>query len=99
MSVAGSVWLVVVLALCAANAPFLTSKLFGIVSLVNGKTLVLHLLELIGLYVLVGALAMFLEKSAGQIAPQGWEFFAITGTVFITFAFPGFVYCYLLQRK
>lgn len=99
MSAAGSVWLVIILGLFAANAPFLTTKLFGIVSLASGKSLVLRLLELLGLYGLVGALAMFLERSAGQIAPQGWEFFAITGTVFLTFAFPGFVYCYLLQRK
>ena len=44
-------------------------------------------------------LALLLEKRAGQIAPQGWEFYAITGTLFITLAFPGFVYRYLVRRR
>jgi hypothetical protein len=39
-----------------------------------------------------------LEKNAGQISPQTWEFYAITGTLFITFAFPGFCYRYLLKH-
>ena len=39
-----------------------------------------------------------LERRAGQIAPQGWEFYAVTGTLFLTLAFPGFVYRYLLRR-
>ena len=42
--------------------------------------------------------AMLLERRAGQNAPQGWEFYAITGTLFLTLAFPGFVYRYLLRR-
>jgi len=49
-------------------------------------------------YFLVGGLALLLERRAGQIAPQGWEFYAITGTLFLTLAFPGFVYRYLLRR-
>jgi hypothetical protein len=40
-----------------------------------------------------------LENHAGQIAPQGWEFYAVTGTMFTTLAFPGFVYRYLLHPK
>ena len=40
-----------------------------------------------------------LEQRAGQIAPQGWEFYAITGTLFVTFAFPGFVYRYLFKKR
>ena len=49
-------------------------------------------------YLLVGGIALSLEKSIGQNAPQGWEFYAITGTLFVTLAFPGFVYRYLLKR-
>ena len=33
-----------------------------------------------------------------RIAPQGWEFYAITATLFLTLAFPGFVYRYLYKR-
>jgi hypothetical protein len=40
-----------------------------------------------------------LENHAGQIAPQGWEFYAITGTMFVTLSFPGFVYRYLMHRQ
>ena len=46
----------------------------------------------------VGGIALLLERRAGQIAPQGWEFYAVTGTLFLTLAFPGFVYRYLLRR-
>ncbi|MEY4711160.1 MAG: hypothetical protein RIS88_610, partial [Pseudomonadota bacterium] len=35
----------------------------------------------------------------GQNAPQGWEFYAVTVTLFLTLAFPGFVYRYLYQRR
>lgn len=99
MSFTGSVWFVVILGVLAANTPFFTTKLLGIVKLNQDKSLVLRLLELLGLYGLVGAVALFLEKNAGQMSSQGWEFYAITGTVFLTFAFPGFVFCYLLRHK
>ena len=58
-----------------------------------------RLLELLACYFLTGALALFLEQRAGQIAPQGWEFYAITATLFITLAFPGFIYRYLLRHR
>ena len=51
------------------------------------------------LYFVVGGLALLLEKRAGQIAPQGWEFYAITGTLFVVLAFPGFIYRYLVRRR
>ena len=50
-------------------------------------------------YLLVGGLGLYLEQHRGQIAPQGWEFYAITGTLFLTFAFPGFTYRYLFKRR
>ena len=40
-----------------------------------------------------------LEQSGGQIYPQGWEFYATTGALFLTLAFPGFVYRYLFHRR
>ena len=51
------------------------------------------------LYFMVGGLGLLLEKRAGQIASQGWEFYAVTGTLFITLAFPGFVYRYLVRHR
>jgi hypothetical protein len=50
-------------------------------------------------YGLVGGAGLLLEQAYGQIAPQGWEFYAITGTLFVTLAFPGFVYRYLLKHN
>ena len=94
-----SVWLVLGLAFLAANLPFLTERLVGLVALAQGKNLAVRLGELVLMYLLVGALGLGLEQRAGQIAPQGWEFYAITGALFLTFAFPGFVWRYLYKRK
>lgn len=63
------------------------------------KALIVRLLEMVLLYFVVGGLGLLLEKRAGQIAPQGWEFYAITGTLFVTLAFPGFVYRYLMRHR
>ncbi len=87
------------LSLATANLPFLTTKIFGVVQPKVPKTLGLRLLELIVFYFLAGAVGLLLEKRAGQIAPQAWEFYAITFTLFVTFSFPGFVYRYLVKHK
>jgi hypothetical protein len=94
-----SIWLVLVLAFCAANLPFLTSRVLGVVPIARGKTLAIRLAELVFMYFLVGAVGLLLEKRAGQIAPQGWEFYAVTGALFLTFAFPGFVYRHLHKPR
>ena len=99
MSQTASIWLVLVLAFCAANLPFLTQRLFGVLPLAQGKNLAVRLAELVLLYLLVGGIGLLLEKRAGQIAPQGWEFYAVTGALFLTFAFPGFVYRYLYKPR
>jgi hypothetical protein len=94
-----SIWLVLVLAFCAANLPFLTSRVLGVVPIARGKTLAIRLAALVFMYFLVGAVGLLLEKRAGQIAPQGWEFYAVTGALFLTFAFPGFVYRHLHKPR
>jgi hypothetical protein len=94
-----SIWLVLVLAFCAANLPFLTSRVLGVVPIARGKTLAIRLAELVFMYFLVGSVGLLLEKRAGQIAPQGWEFYAVTGALFLTFAFPGFVYRHLHKPR
>ena len=71
----------------------------GLIPWPAGKGLGLRLAELVVVYLLVGGFALLLEKRAGQIASQGWEFYAITLALFITLAFPGFVYRYLLSRR
>ena len=99
MSQTASVWLVLVLAFGAANLPFLTQRLLGVVPLAGGKNLAMRLGELVVMYFIVGAIGLLLEQRAGQIAPQGWEFYAVTGALFLTFAFPGFVYRYLYKNR
>jgi len=90
---------VIVLALLAANAPFISQR-FGVFGpRAERKSLGLRLAELLVAYVAVGAVALVLENNLGQIAPQGWEFYAVTGTMFITLAFPGFVFRYLLKHR
>nr|WP_236589399.1 DUF2818 family protein [Ramlibacter aurantiacus] len=91
--------MVIVLALAAANLPFVTQRLFGLFPLRRPKGLALRLLELVVLYFVVGAVGLLLERRAGQIAPQGWEFYAITGALFLTLAFPGFVWRYLFKHR
>ena len=99
VSQTGSIWLVIVAALIAANLPFLNHRMMVVGPLSQPKkALIVRLVELVVLYFLVGGMALLLERRAGQIAPQGWEFYAVTGTLFLTLAFPGFVYRYLLRR-
>jgi hypothetical protein len=93
-----SVWIVVLVAFVAANFPFVSHRLFGVLATRIPKTLAIRLGELIVYYFLVGGLALLLENRVGQIAPQTWEFYAITATLFLTFAFPGFVYRYLFKH-
>ena len=95
-----AVWLVIVVAFLAANLPFVNQRLFGVLPLKRPvKPLAWRLAELVMLYFVVGGLGLLLEQRAGQIAPQTWEFYAITGALFITFAFPGFIWCYLWKKK
>ena len=99
MSQTASVWLVVLLALLVANLPFISNRLFAVYALKGPKILAVRLGEMLVWYLVVGELGRFLEQRNGQIAPQGWEFYAITGALFLTFAFPGFTYRYLFKRR
>ncbi len=100
MSSSLSVWLVIGAAFLAANLPFFNERLLALIPRRTAiKSLWLRLLELLVLYVVVGGFGLALEQHQGQIYPQGWEFYAITGAMFLTFAFPGFVYRYLGRRR
>jgi hypothetical protein len=65
----------------------------------HAKHFVVRLLELFVLYFVVGGLAYLLESRIGNVFPQTWEFYAITGWVFVVFAFPGFVLRYLRRPR
>ena len=101
MTQTASIWLIILAALVAANLPFMNERWFaaGPVAAVKDKPLWGRLAELVVWYFLVGGLALLLEQRTGQIYPQGWEFYAITGALFLTLAFPGFVWRYLGKRR
>ncbi len=98
MSQSVSTWIVIVAALLAANLPFFSQRFLGVIPLRHGKPLSVRLAELVVLYFVVGGLGLALEHRAGQIAPQGWEFYAVTGALFLVFAFPGFVWRFLWKH-
>lgn len=99
MNIQTSVWLIIAVAALAANLPFVNHRLLTVVPLRSGrKNLALRLAELVFWYFVVGGLGLWLEQRAGQIYPQGWEFYAVTGSLFLTLAFPGFVFRYLVRR-
>ncbi|MET3129903.1 hypothetical protein AAKU55_000144 [Oxalobacteraceae bacterium GrIS 1.11] len=106
MDVSFSSWLVILLALAGANLPFFNDRILALLPLkadADGqprrKRLAVRLLELLVMYCLVGACAFALEARIGNAFPQSWEFYAITGCLFIVFAFPGFVLRYLRKRR
>lgn len=99
MSHAAEVWLVLIVALVAANLPFVNERL-----LVVGpkrephKAFAWRVLELLLLFGAVLGLGMALEARIGQRHEQGWEFYAAALAMFVTFAFPGFVWRYLRRH-
>jgi hypothetical protein len=98
VTLSASVWVVLLLAFLAATLPFLSNRLFGLLPL-RTKPLALRFFELVVLYFVVGGIGMLLEKRVGQIAPQGWEFYAVTGALFVVLAFPGFTWRYLMKHR
>lgn len=101
MSQSASVWLVLLLALAAANLPFVNERLMALVPVGAAvkKSLAVRLAELVLLYFIVGGIGLLFERRVGQIAPQGWEFYAVTASLFIVLAFPGFTWRYLLKHR
>lgn len=99
MDVSLASWLVIAVALAAANLPFFTDYVFGVLPLKRTKPFIVRLLELVVLYFIVGALAFALESRIGNVFAQTWEFYAITACMFVVLAFPGFVLRYLRKRR
>ena len=95
MSHALEVWTVLLVALVAANLPFVNERLFVVGPKRQPKALGWRLLELLVLGGLTLGLGMLLEGIIGQRHAQNWEFYAAAGCLFLTFAFPGFVWRYL----
>lgn len=85
-------WGFLAIALLLANLPWLSQRCF-LVFQCEKKSAWLRLLEWFVLYFLVGGLALLLEQRAtGNIHVQDWEFYTVTLSLFMVFAFPGFIY-------
>jgi hypothetical protein len=96
-------WCVIVLAVLAANLPFFNQQLFALIPLSQSadyrKPVWVRLLELLLLYFAIGAIAHLLEANIGNAFSQTWEFYAITGCLFLVLAYPGFVLRYLRKQR
>ncbi|MDI1349179.1 DUF2818 family protein [Aquabacterium sp.] len=89
---------VLLAALVAANLPFVNERLFVFGPRRAPKPTAWRLLELLVMAVLVALLGRAIEGSLGQTSPLRWEFVAVWLCVFLTLAFPGFVWRYLRRH-
>ncbi|MBZ0105361.1 MAG: DUF2818 family protein [Sulfuricella denitrificans] len=91
--------ILLVLALVAANLPFVADRLLLLIPLKSEKSLIWHLFELMVLYFMVGGVSVLLERRLAPPHSQNWEFYAVTACLFLVFAFPGFIYRYLWRKR
>ena len=92
--------LLLILAFIAANLPFLVERIFFVAKPKAGsKSFAWRLLELVVLGFVVGGIALLLESKLGDVHSQNWEFYAVNASLFVVFAYPGFVYRYLWRRR
>ncbi len=104
MDISLASWFVILLALAAANLPFLSERLFCVIPLSpkdapTDKSMWWRLLELVVLYFIVGFAGRFIEGRTGDVFTQTWEFYAIGAVIFIVLAYPGFAFRYLRKRN
>ncbi|OWQ45524.1 hypothetical protein CDL60_20045 [Roseateles noduli] len=94
-----SVWMVLVVALVAANLPYVSSRILLVGPRRDPKAGGWRLLELFLLALITLAVGFGLESTQGQRFPQGWEFYAAAVAMFVTLGFPGFVWRYLRRSR
>ena len=93
-------WFIVLLALVGANVPFFNQRLFALVPIgASKKSAWIRIFEMLVLYFVIGMIGFALEARAGNRFDQGWQFYAITFSMFVVFAFPGFTFQYLVKRR
>lgn len=99
MDVGIASWLVIVIAITAANLPFFNDKVFALIPATwQRKSLIVRLAEMVVLYFVVGSIGFGLEGHIGNRFTQTWEFYAISGCLFLVLGFPGFIVRYLRKR-
>jgi hypothetical protein len=100
MNSGAEVALVLLFAAVAANLPFVNERLLIVgPKRVPAKAMGWRLLELLLLGAATLGVGFLLESRIGQRHAQGWEFYAAGLALFVTLAFPGFVWRYLRKRR
>lgn len=92
---AWSVGVILLLALVAANLPFINERIFALGPRRQPKSTWWRLLELLAYTLLVALMGRGLESYLGQTSPVRWEFVVVWLCVMGTLAFPGFVWRHL----
>ncbi len=103
-----AIFILFILALIAANIPFISDRVMLLYTGKSRKLFWLRMFEWFIMYLLTLTLATGLEiKLYGEayskiwefwLFPQHWEFYIITLCLFMVFALPGFVYRYDLKK-
>ena len=89
---------VLLAALIAANLPFVNERLFVVGPQREPKPVSWRVVELLAYAGLVAVFGRVLENTLGRASPVRWEFVAVWLCVFLTLAFPGFVWRYLRKH-
>ena len=84
-------------ALLLANAPFVFARFLGFAADKRQQPLWL-VVELLLAYVAFIGLGHAVEAYFGQNSLQTWQFYAVSLCLFLSMAFPGFVWRYLLKK-
>jgi hypothetical protein len=95
---AWAVLCVLLASLIAANLPFLNERLFAFGPVRTPKSVAWRALELLVYGTLMAVLGRALEAHLGRASVLRWEFVAVWLCVFLTLAFPGFVWRYLRKH-
>lgn len=100
MGITVAVVALLLVALVAANLPWLTERVFFIRQPpAGGKPEWVRLLEWALMFAVVGLLAAGLEyRAIGEIYQQDWEFWVVNLCLFAIMALPGFIYYHDLLR-
>ncbi len=99
MSLTTASIILIIVAFIAANLPWINERFLFFIRLEEGAKSAWHcLFEWLILYFIMGGVALGLEQKAmGQLHAQDWEFYAVTVSLFMVFALPGFVYRFDLK--
>ncbi len=91
-------WLLILVALAAANAAYVSPKFLFFKSL-KDKHVGWCLLEMVFWYALIGLIGYSLESMIGNVFQKRWEFFAVSICLFLVAAFPGFTWRFLMKHR